>query len=225
MERLYPGQQNPLQNELLGLDKKILQLSAMVEERVRKATEAIATMDRTTIDYLFNSDHEVDQMEIDIEELCMKILALYRPLASDLRYIVAVIKINNEMERIADIAVNIAQRVDNISKFHHSQSRHPFDFAPMSRRVLKMLKTSFDALVNRDGDLAKTVFKDDDEVDIARNICYEKTKQHLMEDSLHPGYYINTYLLSRHLERIADRAVNIAEEVVYLAEGEITRFP
>ena len=219
------GQTGQLQKELLALNKQLLQLSAMVEKRVRTATEIIKSRNIDQVDALITSDQEVDDMEVAIEEHCMRILALYHPMASDLRFIVAVIKINSEMERIADIAVGIAMRVQNISKFHHPQSLTPFDFAPMSERVLKMLKNSLDSLVNRDSKLAKSIFQDDDIVDNIRNDCYENMKMRLMEDPKHPGYYINTYLLSRHLERIADRTVNIAEDVVYLVEGKITRFP
>jgi phosphate transport system protein len=127
------------------------------------------------------------------------------------------------MERIADIAVNIAKRVDNISKFNHPAAI-TYDFSKMSERVLSMLKKSIDALVNNDAKLARSIFLDDDIVDAYRNRCYEDIKERIKKDSEHPGYHINTYLLARHLERIADRAVNIAEEVIYYVEGTITRF-
>jgi phosphate transport system protein len=195
----------------------------MVEERVRIATQVIETKDQKVIQALILSDYEVDDMEVEIEEDCLKILALHQPVASDLRFLIAVIKINNEMERIADIAVNIAKRVDNISKFKH-QAAISYDFSTMSERVISMLRKSIDALVNNNSILAKSIFLDDDIVDTCRNRCYEDIKERIKKDPDHPGYHINTYLLARHLERIGDRAVNIAEEVVYLVEGTITRF-
>jgi phosphate transport system protein len=210
-------------HELTKLNKKLLKLSTLVEERVRTAAEVIESKDQNIIQSIIVSDYEVDEMEIEIEEDCLKILALHQPVASDLRFLIAVIKINNEMERIADIAVNIAKRVDNISKFKHAAAI-TYDFSKMSERVLSMLKKSIDALVNGDAKLAKSIFLDDDIVDSYRNRCYEDIKERIKKDSEHPGYHINTYLLARHLERIADRAVNIAEEVIYYVEGTITRF-
>lgn len=210
-------------NELVALDKKLLKLSAMVEERVRTAVLVVENRDQDAIHKLIVSDYEVDEMEVEIEEDCLKILALHQPVATDLRFLIAVIKINNEMERIADIAVNIAMRVDNISKFNHKEAIS-YNFSPMMEKVTSMLKKSIDSLVNRDSSLAKTIFLDDDFVDEARNQCYLDIKERIKNDCQHPGYHINTYLLARHLERIGDRAVNIAEEVIYFVEGNITRF-
>ncbi len=210
-------------HELTHLNKKILTLSAMVEERVQMAADVINSQDLQAIQSIILSDYEVDEMEVEIEEDCLKILALHQPVAKDLRFLIAVIKINNEMERIADIAVNIAMRVQNITKFKH-QTAENYDFSEMSSRVLEMLKRSIDALVNRDATIAKAIFLDDDAVDSLRNRCYEDIKERIRKDPEHPGYHINTYLMARHLERIGDRAVNIAEEVIYFVEGTITRF-
>lgn len=209
-------------HELTKLNKKLLKMTAMVEERVRKAAKVIESKDPAVIQSIILADYEVDDMEIEIEEDCLKILALHQPVARDLRFLIAVIKINNEMERIADIAVNIAKRVDNIAKFKH-QAAVSYDFSKMSEKVLAMLKKSIDSLVNSDAGLARSIFVDDDIVDQCRNRCYEDIKTRITKDPEHPGYHINTYLLARHLERIADRAVNIAEEVIYSVEGTITR--
>lgn len=210
-------------HELTKLNKKLLQLSTMVEERVRTAAQVIESQDQAVIQALIVSDYEVDDMEVEIEEDCLKILALHQPVASDLRFLIAVIKINNEMERIADMSVSIAMRVDNISKFNHPAAI-PYDFSIMSDKVVSMLKNSIDALINSDVKLARSIFHDDDIVDECRNRCYVDIKERIKKDPDHPGYHINTYLLARHLERIADRAVNIAEEVIYFVEGTITRF-
>jgi phosphate transport system protein len=210
-------------HELTKLNKKLLQLSTMVEERVRTAAQVIESQDQAVIQALIVSDYEVDDMEVEIEEDCLKILALHQPVASDLRFLIAVIKINNEMERIADMSVSIAMRVDNISKFNHPAAI-PYDFSKMSDKVVSMLKNSIDALINSDVKLARSIFHDDDIVDECRNRCYVDIKERIKKDPDHPGYHINTYLLARHLERIADRAVNIAEEVIYFVEGTITRF-
>lgn len=209
-------------HELTNLNKKLLKMSAMVEERVRKAAQVIAGRDRELVDEIIRSDYEVDDLEIEIEEDCLKILALHQPVAKDLRFLITVIKINSEMEQIADIAVSIAKRVQNISKFKHA-SAVPYDFSLMSEKAVLMLKKSIDALVAGDVALARSLFLDDDEVDTLKDRCYTDIKERIKADPEHPGYHINTYLLGRHLERIADRAVNIAEEIIYLVEGTITR--
>ncbi len=208
--------------ELEKLNKKLLTMSAMVEERVRRAAKIIETKDQEAIQIIIRSDYEVDDLEIEIEEDGLKILALHQPVAKDLRFLITVIKINGEMEKIANIAVNIAKRVQNISKFKHAAAVS-YDFSMMSEKALLMLKKSIDALVGGDATLARSLFVDDDEVDAMKDRCYEDIKIRIRNDPEHPGYHINTFLLGRHLERIADRAVNIASEVIYLVEGTITR--
>lgn len=208
-------------NELQRLNKKLLEISAMTEERVRLAAEVISTQDPEVVQSIILSDYEIDEMEIEIEEDCLKILALHQPVAGDLRFIIAVIKINNEIERIADTAVNIAMRVEIISKC--APLNLDFDFKAMSEKVTTMLRISLDALVNRDADEARKVFMIDDEVDEMRNTAYKKITAMIPTQPDQAGCLVNTYLLARHLERIADRATNIAEEVVYLVEGTIIR--
>ena len=209
-------------HELEKLNKKLLTMSAMVEERVRRAAQIIETKDQDMIQTIIRSDYEVDDLEIEIEEDCLKILALHQPVAKDLRFLITVIKINSEMEKIANIAVSIAKRVQNISKFKHAAAVS-YDFSKMSEKAVLMLKKSIDALVGGDATLARSLFVDDDEVDAMKDRCYEDIKIRIRNDPEHPGYHINTFLLGRHLERIADRAVNIASEVIYLVEGTITR--
>lgn len=209
-------------HELAKLNKKLLTMSAMVEERVHKAAQIIETKNQEMMQAIIRTDYEVDDLEIEIEEDCLKILALHQPVAKDLRFLIAVIKINSEMERIANIAVSIAKRVQNISKFKHDGAVS-YDFAKMSEKAVLMLKKSIDALINGDAALARSLFVDDDEVDALKDLCYEDIKVRIKNDPEHPGYHINTFLLGRHLERIADRAVNIAEEVIYLVEGTLTR--
>lgn len=211
--------------ELEKLNKKILSLSAMVEDRVQKAVEVIKTQDDNLIRAIILSDYEIDDMEVEIEEDCLKILALHQPVAGDLRFIITVIKINNEIERIADIAASIAMRVQSISKDTNKSVCCNFDYSVMSEKVIRMLRMSLDSLVRRDASLARSIFHIDDEVDALRNKAYEEVKDSLRLHPEHPGCLINTYLLARHLERIADRATNIAEEVIYLVEGSIVRCP
>jgi phosphate transport system protein len=207
--------------ELDKIKKKILSLGALVEERVRMTSTAVENRDAVLAEKIINNDWEIDEMEVEIEEECLKILALHQPVAIDLRFIVAVIKINNDLERIGDQAVNIAERVVIMSK--RPEMGFVFDYIPMSEKAQSMLKMSLDALVNLDVDLAFKVITLDDEVDATKKDAYDKIKEAIRRNPDRVGYLINLLLISRHLERLADHCTNIAEEVIYLIEGEIIR--
>jgi phosphate transport system protein len=207
--------------ELESIKKRILTLGAMVEDLVHTSVQAVDRVDADLADRIIKRDREINDTEVDIEEECLKVLALHQPVAVDLRFIIAVIKINNELERIGDQAVNIAQRVQVIAK----RPKPPFwfDYSEMGEKAQKMLRMSLDALVNLDVDLAYRVITMDDEVDQIKKDAYDKIKQAIKDLPERVGYYINLLLISRHLERMADHATNIAEEVIYLVEGEIFR--
>jgi phosphate transport system protein len=207
--------------ELDKIKKKILSLGALVEERVRMTSAAVENRDAVIAQKIIDNDWEIDEMEVEIEEECLKILALHQPVAIDLRFIVAIIKINNDLERIGDQAVNIAERVVIISK--RPDMGFVFDYAPMAEKAEAMLKMSLDALVNVDVDLAFKVITLDDEVDAIKKLAYDRIKEAIKEKPERVGYLINLLLISRHLERLADHCTNIAEEVIYLIEGEIIR--
>ena len=210
-----------LQRELNHLKKRILSLGAMAEERVRMSLKAMEDRDSELAERIVGTDHEIDEAEMEIEEECLKILALHQPVAVDLRFLSAVIKINNDLERIGDEAVNIAERVQIISK--REKLDIPFDFSEMAEKTEEMLRTSLDAVVNLDLDLAVKVIVSDDEVDAFEYEAYDVIKKAIETHPDRVGHLINLLLISRHLERIADHAQNIAEEVVYMIEGEIVR--
>jgi len=207
--------------ELEKLKKKILSLGALVEERVYLAIKGIESKDPDLATRIIRSDYEIEETEVEIEEECLKVLALYQPVAIDLRFIVAVIKINNDLERIGDEAVNIAERIQSMAKYPNI-SFH-FDYTEMAEIAAAMLKQSLDALVNLDIDTAFRVITMDDDVDNIQGNAYLQIKQAMREHPQEMTYLINLYLISRHLERVADHATNIAEEVIYLIEGEIVR--
>lgn len=207
--------------ELEKTKKMILTLGAMAEGRVHLAIKAIRQKDASIAQNIITSDYELDEMEVDIEEECLKILALYQPVAIDLRFLIAMIKINNDLERIGDEAVNIAQRVGIIAKWDQPQTT--FDYCLMAEKTEQMLKMSLDALVNMDTDIAFKVSIFDDEVDSIKDQVYDHVKNAIDSRVDKGGYLINLLLISRHLERIADHATNIAEEVIYMIEGEIIR--
>ena len=211
------------QRELHKLKKRILSLGAMVEENVRLAVKAVETRDAALAGRIIDADYIIDENEVEIEEECLKILALHQPVAVDLRFITAVIKINNDLERIADEAVNIAERVVYIA------GRPPltvsFDFGVMVKTTQTMLKDSLDALVNLDVDLAYRVCLQDDEVDDEDRKIIAELIETVRRQPERAGSLISLLSISRYLERIADHATNIAEEVIYTIEGKIFRHP
>lgn len=209
------------QKELDRTKKRILSLGSLVEERVRMVTEAIKENNSDIAEDVIRLDYEIDESEVEVEEECLKILALHQPVAIDLRFLIAVIKINNDLERIGDQAVNIAQRVKSIAR--KKKAAFHFDYSEMAEKAASMLKMSLDALVNLDVDLAFKVVMMDDEVDSIQKEAYDQIKMAMREHPEHVTYLINLLLISRHLERIADHATNISEEVIYLIEGEIIR--
>jgi phosphate transport system protein len=210
-----------LQRELEKIKKRILSLGALVEERVRMAIRSIEMRDADLAKELIKKDYEIDEIEVEVEEECLKILALHQPVAVDLRFLIAVIKINNDLERIGDEAANIAERVEIMSKKERVDV--PFDYAVMAEKAATMLKHSLDSLVSMDLDLAFLVLTMDDEVDMIHREIYDLVKGVIREKPDRVGYLINLFQISRHLERIGDHATNIAEEVIYLVEGEIVR--
>ncbi|HDL08655.1 MAG TPA: phosphate signaling complex protein PhoU [Desulfobacteraceae bacterium] len=207
--------------ELEKIKKMILSLGAMVEERINMATKVIESRDPDLAKKIIETDHEIDEMEVEVEEECLKILTLYQPVAVDLRFLIAVIKINNELERIGDQAVNIAERIQVIAK--QDRDDFFFDYSLMAEKAEFMLKKSIDALVNLDIDIALDVCRLDNEVDNLRDEAYDQIKEAMSKHPDYLGYLINLLLISRHLERLADLSTNIAEEVIYLIEGEIIR--
>jgi phosphate transport system protein len=168
-----------------------------------------------------DGDAAVDQTEVDIEEDCLKLLALYQPVAKDLRFIITVLKVNNDLERIGDLAVNIAERALFLCSQPPVQA--PFDLAEMRTEALAMLKKSLDALMRQDVALARQVRTSDDKVDDINREIYSKISAAIRANPDHVERLLSHLSVSRHLERIADHATNIAEDVLYLVEGEIVR--
>jgi len=210
-----------LQREISNLKKSILSLGALVEERVWKAVKAMTERNFDLAREIVDSDYEIDQFEVKIEEDCLKTLALYQPVAIDLRFIVAVLKINNDLERIGDLAANIAKRAFRMCNLDRIEL--PSEFPLMAEKSQKMLKKSLDALVNLDPVQAQEVRDDDDDVDILNRRIYEQVSENIKKDisTLECNIYMRS--VSKNLERVADLATNIAEDVIYTCTGEIVR--
>lgn len=209
------------QRELDKLKRMVLSLGTMAEEAVRLSVKALQTREIKLAKKVIDADGEIDAKEVEIEEECLKILALYQPVAIDLRIISAMIKINNDLERVGDEAVNIAERCIVMAKQPPVDIR--VEYSIMVEKTESMLKNSLDAIVNLDTDLAYKVCLADDEIDDINRSIYDKVKEAIRHNPERVGYLINFLLVSRHVERIADHATNIAEEVIYIVEGTIHR--
>ncbi|MBD3317499.1 MAG: phosphate signaling complex protein PhoU [Chitinivibrionales bacterium] len=212
-----------MQREFNRLKKSILALSAQVEEHVNQSVQAVINRDTLLAQRIIDRDHEVDAREIEVEEECLKILALHQPVAADLRFIVSILKINNDLERVGDLAVSISKNVISLSRI--TERTPPFDLAGMADIVSRMLRKSLDSLVNLDQVLAEEVRTMDDSVDEINRDMYTRVKKCIsahINDIDFPLYYLT---ISRRLERIADHATNIAEDVLYMTKGHIVRHP
>lgn len=208
-------------HELEQLKRKMFSLVALVEDNLSRAVRAVEERDEALALQAVESDVEIDKEEVAVEEECLKLLALHQPVAIDLRFIVAVLKLNSDLERIGDLSVNIAERAIFLSRIDPVPV--PFEFDAMAAKAIAMLKKSLDALVNNDPDLAGEVCAADDEVDEINRGMYERVKGAIRKHPEHLDALIHLLSVSRHLERIADHATNIAEDVIYLVKGRIVR--
>ena len=207
--------------ELEKLQKMVLSLGAMTEENLRRAVSSITNRDQKLALQAIDMDHEVDKFEVEVEEECLKVLALYQPVAHDLRFIVAILKINHDLERIGDLAVNVAQRAHKLATF--PKNAHDFGIQDLAESVQRVVSNALDAFIASDAELARQIWLGDDEVD-------NKTGQVLtaLEDEARKRPESLQGLLSliavaHTLERIADHATNITKDVLYMVHGEIVR--
>jgi phosphate transport system protein len=209
------------QREIENLKKLVLTLGALVEEQIQRAMLALERRDTELANEVIAKDREIDSLEIVIEEECLKILALYQPVAKELRFVVAVLKMNNDLERMGDLAANIAKR----ARYHSKREKIDLisDLAPVAEKVQSMVKKSLDALVNTDMNLAREVCAADDEIDKLTKQMLKRTISANEKNPERSKDYVSVRTISKNLERIADSATNLAEDVVYLCSGEIIR--
>lgn len=204
------------------LHGQLAQISAMVEKAVNQAAAAVATRDEVSAQQIIAGDRIIDDGEIRIEEECLKILALYQPLAGDLRQVITILKVNNELERVGDLAVNMAERVVAMAEYR-GQEFQPLDFSDMARRSCAMLRDALDALAYHDVPKAEQVLLADEAVDQLHRLSYDLVLRAVQENAQQANYHLNGLTVSRCLERIGDIATNIAEDVIYLECGKIVR--
>lgn len=210
-----------LQRETDRLKRKVLALGALVEENLRLAFQAIEQRDAAKARRVIATDVLIDQNEVDVEEECLKILALYQPVAGDLRFVAAVIKINSELERIGDLAENIAKRA--LDLLDEVPIAPPGTVWVLADRTEAILERALDALVRQDAVTAREVLVADLEIDALYRELLEELKTILRQHQDHLDAVVLLFSVARYLERLADHATNIAEDVLYMVEGEIQR--
>ena len=210
-----------LEKELERLKKLIYALSARVDESLELAVKSIQEKDVELALQVIENDRIIDELEVEVEEECLKTLALYQPVAIDLRFIIAVMKMNNDFERIGDLAADIAKNGMAINEA--SKPKIPLDLHQMSYLVKAIVRKSLDALINIDAYLAREVIKDDDEINAMKAEMKAEIVAALQREPEHAESLITLLAVTHRLERIGDHATNIAEDVIYMVEAEIVR--
>jgi phosphate transport system protein len=203
--------------ELARLKTQLLEMSGLAEELVTRSLEALAERDGDAAQEVIRRDNDLDAMEVAVDDACIQLLALQQPLARDLRLITMAMKISNDLERVGDHAVNIAEAVRHLAE-QPIYLEFP-EIEEMGRLSTEMLSDALDTFVKADADGAREVCRRDDRVDSLHNSLFRILLTHMMEDPRRIGASMSLFLVSRNLERIADLATNIAEDVVFLVEG------
>ena len=215
------AERHHFEQEMQALRNLLLSMGSLVEERVHDAARALIERRLETAELIIGSDQDVNEMQIEIDERCLRLLALQQPIASDLRLITAAMKINADLERIGDQAVNIAEQAVTI--LAHPPLRPLIDVPRMAEIAERMTRESLDAFVRKDARLARAILARDDEVDQLKDQAFRVLLTYMMADPGTIGRALGLILVSRHLERIADHATNIAEDVIFVVEAEDVR--
>ncbi len=210
-----------LQREIEKLKRQILSLCGMVEVNVGKAVDSFAARDVALAREVVANDDEIDRVEVDVEEECLKILALHQPVAVDLRYIIAMLKIDRDLERIGDLAVHVAEQA--VLMAGDASAPRQSEVHRLSGKVVAMVRKSLDAVMDMDAVLAGQVWRGDDEIDAMNEEFHRGAEEEIRRHPENWKSVLAGLAVSRCLERIADHATNIAKDVIYLAEGRIVR--
>jgi phosphate transport system protein len=214
--------QRHFDDQLKDLHQEILKMGVMAQEAIYRSIEALKSRDKQQADEVIASDKKIDHMENVIDEQCIDLIARYQPMAGDLRFITTALKINADLERIADLAVDICQRVEELVE--KPLLKPLIDIPKLSAIAQKMVKDSIDAFVSRDSVLAKKVMLSDPEADQLRDkVQSELINDYMAQDASTVDRAVALLLIARYLERICDHATNIAEDVVYMVEGKVVK--
>jgi len=208
--------------ELKGLNKDVLKMGALAEEAIFKSVESLKNRDKELAKGVIDSDVNIDKLELEIDEKCIDLIALYQPMAKDLRFITTGMKINAELERIADIAVDISQRT--LELVDKPLLKPLIDIPKLTAIAQNMVKTAIDSFVEGNIELAKKVLQSDSEADQLRNVIQkELIEDYMLKDCASAPRAVQLLLIARFLERICDHATNIAEDVIYMVQAEVVR--
>lgn len=209
-------------DQLASLKERLVEMAELAEDQLGSAMESLRILDANAAAAVVARDDELDRMELEIEQMSVELIATQQPMARDLRFLVAIVKITSDLERIGDHAVNIAQSVTRLKQLPLI-SVPMLHMTEMSQSASKMLADSIDAFIRADGNLARDVCLRDDRVDALHESLFRAQLTHMMSDPRTINSSLEVMLVSRNLERVADLATNISEDAVYLAEGRQIR--
>ena len=209
------------EDELKKLREDILYMGGLVEDQIQKSIKSLVERDTDLANIVIERDHEVNRLDVDIDDLCIRLLALHQPAARDLRFITTGLKITTDLERIGDMAVNICERALELNQ--EPQLKPYIDIPRMARISERMIRESLDAFVREDTDLALKVCKDDDQVDQLNAQIFREVITFMIDDPRTINRAMKISSVSKYLERIADHATNIAEIVIFMVKGKTIR--
>ena len=217
MDRVVPH----FQEELEALQSRLLEMGGLAEERVRTCIEALESRDLALVAQVMTGDEPINQLHIEIDNRCFRLLALYQPMATDLRAIVSAVKINTDLERVGDLAVNISEAAQRYTT--HPPVKKLIDIPTMGAIAQAMLRDALDAYVRRDTALAHAVLHADDQLDTLKTQVFRDLLTYMLKDATTVEPALDLILISRHLERIGDHATNIAEDVIFMVSAQDVR--
>ena len=209
------------EEELGTLQTRLLEMGGLAEERVRASVQGLVTRDLSVTDRVLRGDEPINQLHVEIDERCFRLLALYQPMATDLRAIVSAVKINTDLERVGDLAVNIAEAAQRYTT--HPPGKKLIDIPTMGNIAQTMLRDALDAYVRRDTALAHAVLNADDQLDALKTQVFRDLLTYMLKDPITVEPALDLILISRHLERIGDHATNIAEDVIFMVSAQDVR--
>jgi phosphate transport system protein len=209
------------EEELGTLQTRLLEMGGLAEERVRASVHGLVARDVAVTERVLHGDEPINQLHVEIDERCFRLLALYQPMATDLRSIVAAVKINSDLERVGDLAVNIAEAARRYAM--HAPVKQLIDIPRMGDIAQEMLHDALDSYVRRDTALAHSVLRCDDELDALKTQVFRELLTYMLQDVATIEPALDLILVSRHLERIGDHATNIAEDVIFMVSAQDVR--
>jgi len=210
--------ERPIDEELKALKEKLLDMAALAEESIALAIRCLKERKEELVSDVLAKEEKINRLEIEIDEECMRLLALRQPMAADLRFITSAMKIASDLERIGDQAINIIERTVELLRV--PQLKPLIDIPRMAALAQAMVRDSINAFINRDDVLARNVCERDDEVDKLNDQVFRELLTFMMEDNATITRAVGLILIGRHLERIADHATNISEDVIYMVKGK-----